>query len=261
MILRPDIVSTDFLLIGIPCAPALTSVFSHLNNGGFNYMKVRISICLLLFAFALAAAPSSLFSQAAEINPYAGFYWPGNNDSVGDFKNNQLLGVRGGGYLTTNFELGANWAWTNHFQPKSTNPASAFAGSLGFPQNPSRAHIAELEFTYNFGKTALFGTSFRPYIVGGAGTVWTRTEDAGTFVMNVRPVDTPVGPGFVPNDVLSNNDVFFTFSYGGGMKFNRVVGPMGFFGDFRGRTMPNFFGSSTTWPELSAGLTFSWGER
>jgi len=36
---------------------------------------------------------------------------------------------------------------------------------------------------------------------------------------------------------------------------------MGFFGDFRGRTIPNFFGHGTNWPELSGGLTFSWGER
>ena len=32
-------------------------------------------------------------------------------------------------------------------------------------------------------------------------------------------------------------------------------------GDFRGRSIPNFFGHGTNWPELSAGLTFSWGER
>jgi len=34
------------------------------------------------------------------------------------------------------------------------------------------------------------------------------------------------------------------------------------FGEFRGRTIPNFFnGHRTNWPELSAGLKFSWGER
>jgi hypothetical protein len=33
------------------------------------------------------------------------------------------------------------------------------------------------------------------------------------------------------------------------------------FADFRGRTIPNFFGHGTNWPELSAGLNFSWGER
>ena len=39
------------------------------------------------------------------------------------------------------------------------------------------------------------------------------------------------------------------------------MGPLGFFGDLRGRTVPNFFGHSTVWPEFSAGLSLSWGER
>jgi len=36
---------------------------------------------------------------------------------------------------------------------------------------------------------------------------------------------------------------------------------MGVFGDFRGRTVPNFFGHGNTWPEINAGLNFSWGEK
>src|SRR5262249_51019043 len=75
-------------------------------------------------------------------------------------------------------------------------------------------------------------------------------------------VGTPNGTNvFVPNDVLNGGDTFFTFSYGGGLKAARLWGPMGVFGDFRGRTVPNFFGHSNTWPELSAGLNFSWGEK
>src|SRR5881296_1606737 len=102
-------------------------------------MKATLFIFLLLTLFALA--PSSLFAQAAEINPYGGFYWPGNNNEVGDFKNNQLLGVRGGGYITKDFELGGNYAWSNHFQPKSSNEAAALAGDLGFPQGRVKANI------------------------------------------------------------------------------------------------------------------------
>jgi len=62
-------------------------------------------------------------------------------------------------------------------------------------------------------------------------------------------------------DVLLSGDTFFTFSYGGGVKAMRIYGPLGFFGDFRGRTIPNFFGHITYWPELSAGLNLSWGVR
>jgi hypothetical protein len=239
-------------------------------------MKVRVFICLLLLSFAFA--PSSLFAQAAEINPYAGFYWPGNNSGVGKFQNNQLLGVRGGGYITKGFELGGNWAWTNHFQPKSTNVPAALAGAVGFPQGATRAQIWEAEFTYNFGKRSVGGSGFRPYIVGGVGGLTARVKDDGIFVLNVNTTtvngnnnnNNKIVNGntirigntiYTANDVLENNDTFLTFSYGGGVKWHRVWGPMGFFGDFRGRTIPNFFGHGTNWPELSAGLVFSWGER
>jgi Outer membrane protein beta-barrel domain len=223
-------------------------------------MKIRVFTFLLLSAIAFA--PSSLFAQAAEINPYAGYYWMNSNDEVGSFKNNQLLGVRGGGYITKSFELGGNYAWSNHFQPEDSNAPAAFAGALGFPQGKVRANIWEAEFTYNFGKRSLFGSYVRPYVVGGAGGLTTRISDPDEFVLNVRPVTAPCGcTKFVVNDALDTKDTFFTFSYGGGVKWHRVWGPMGFFGDFRGRTMPNFFSHATTWPELSAGLTFSWGER
>jgi hypothetical protein len=36
---------------------------------------------------------------------------------------------------------------------------------------------------------------------------------------------------------------------------------MGVRADFRGRSMPNFFGNSVSWLEMSGGLTFTWGER
>src|SRR5262245_48601218 len=89
--------------------------------------------------------------------------------------------------------------------------------------------------------------------------ITTRIKNVDVFMLNVIAVN-PQQTRFIPNDVLESGDTFFTFSYGG-VKAMRVWGPMGFFGDFRGRTLPNFFGSATTRPELSAGLTFSWGER
>ena len=223
-------------------------------------MKMILSACLVLFSFAFV--PLSLFAQAVEINPYGGFYWGGNNSGVGKFENNQLLGVRGGGYITSNFELGGNYSWSNHFQPGSSNKAASLAGALGFPQGAVRSHLWEAEYTYNFAKRSMFGTpAVRPYVVGSTGGITTSIKNEDVFVLNVRPVNTINGVVFVPNDILDDHDTFFTFSYGGGVKGLRVWGPMGFFGDFRGRTIPNFFGSTTTRPELSAGLTFSWGER
>jgi len=231
-------------------------------------MKVRSIICLALLS--LAFVPSSLFAQAAEINPYGGFYWPGDNSGVGKFKNNQILGVRGGGYVTPNFEIGGNWAWSNHFTPKSSNEAASLAGALGFPQGRMRYNLFEAEFTYAFSKGSL-GGSVRPYLVAGGGALVTTVKDGGEFVLNTRSFTvTEIDPVtglpftrvvFVPNDVVDNHDTFFTFSYGGGIKANRMWGPAGLFADIRGRTIPNFFGHGTTWPELSGGLTFAWGER
>jgi hypothetical protein len=120
--------------------------------------------------------------------------------------------------------------------------------------------LFEAEFTYNFGRRSIAGAAVRPYLVLGGGALLTHIRDSGVFVLNTRPVDTIFGVEFVPNDVLEDDDTFFTFSYGGGVKALRLWGPMGLFGDFRGRTIPNFFGHGTNWPEVSAGLNFSWGD-
>jgi len=231
----------------------------------------------------------------ADLGLYSGYVWPQSFTGIGDFKGSQVLGVRGGFFVTSGFEIGGNYYYNAHFQPRRANAAASLAGDLGFPQGAVRANVWELEFTYNFGRRSLFGsTAFRPYVVGGAGGLTTRIANENAFVLNTRsffvpgatPADlknnhnlqnflpginttngvafvgTPTGTNvFVPNDVFGRGDTFFTFSYGGGLKATRLWGPMGVFGDFRGRTVPNIFGHGTTWPELSAGLNFSWGEK
>src|SRR5438045_7323445 len=123
-------------------------------------MKLRLFLCLALCSFAFASV--SLFAQAFEVSPYGGFYWPGDNNEVGRFRSNQILGVRGGVYTTKNFEIGLNYSWSNHFQPKNSNPASSFAGDLGFPQGGVRANLWEAEFTYNFGKQSVLSSVVKP---------------------------------------------------------------------------------------------------
>jgi len=280
-------------------------------------MKVRLFLFLVLFAFAFA--PSSLFAQGNcnpspcptpaptnplggtqfEISPYGGYNWSGGNNGVGSLKNNQILGVRGGGYVTHAFEIGGNWSWNNHFQAERDNTNAAFAGALGFPQAAVRSNLWEVEFTYNFGRRSLFGsTAVRPYLVAGGGGITTNMKNGDVFVLNNRFIDVPgVSPAtlrasaasgtlqsFIPfinttngvavlpsptgstvvvaDTVVQDHSTFFTFSYGGGLKTQRVWGPMGFFGDVRGRTIPNYFnGHGTNLFELTAGLNFSWGER
>jgi len=223
-------------------------------------MKLKLSAGVLLLACVFA--PLSLFGQSVEVDPYVGYYWSGANATgVGRFLNNQLFGVRGGYYITPALEIGGNYSWSNHFQPDQSNTAANLAGALGFTQGAVRGNLWEAEFTYNLGKQSLFGSTVRPYVVAGTGGLTTSVTNAEAFVLNVVPVEiTPSGTLFAANDVFVNHNTFFTFSYGGGFKAIRLWGPLGVFGDIRGRTIPNFFGHATSRPEVSAGLNFSWGE-
>src|SRR5262249_1173414 len=156
------------------------------------------------------------------------------------------------------------------FQPKSDNTTAAFAGDLGFPQAKVRSNLWEVEFTYHFGQRSLFGsTAVKPYLVAGGGGITTNMKDGDVFVLNNTFIDVPgvspqqlqaaeangtlqsLVPGInttngvafvgkptgstvvVARDVLRDHVTYFTFSYGGGLKTQRVWGPLGFFGDIR----------------------------
>ena len=188
-------------------------------------------------------SPSTGFATQFEISPYGGYIWPGSSGSVPNFFNTQLIGARVGFYITPNFEIGGNYSWNNHFQPESDAPQSSFAGALGFPQGKSRAHIWEAEFSYNFGKRTFGGANLTPYVVGGAGGLTTQISNPSQFTLNVRPVvtTTPFGTPvsvFVPNDVMTTSETFFTFSYGGGLKAERLAGPPGVLWRYSGTDDP-----------------------
>src|SRR5262245_34384017 len=148
-------------------------------------MKLRLVTLIALFG--LAVAPLSLFAQAAQtpqpsqvpccppppqtvpccpaptgttgggggfmadVSPYGGYVWPQNFSGIGDFKGSQIWGVRGGIFATSGFQIGGNYYYNAHFQPRRSNLAAGFAGDLGFPQGAVRANLWEVEFTYNFG--------------------------------------------------------------------------------------------------------------
>lgn len=50
----------------------------------------------------------------------------------------------------------------------------------------------------------------------------------------------------------------FTINYGGGVKFRRCLGPMGFDFDVRGYTIPNAWDGSLNLMQTSFGLVFTW---
>jgi hypothetical protein len=222
-------------------------------------MKAKLFDLIILAGGALF--PASLFAQGFEVRPYAAYYWPSSSNAFDNFEQTQVLGVRGGYYIGSSFEIGGNWGWINHFEPRNGGGPSTIAGDLGFPQGKVRANIWEAEFSWNHAVKHL-GRTLKPYVTGAAGGLTTYMSSGNSFVLNTRRVITPAGNTiFFPNNVISGDETFFTFSYGGGLKAERMVGPLGFFADFRGRTTPNFFHNAYTWPELSAGLSFAWGER
>src|SRR5262249_27007156 len=122
----------------------------------------------------------------ADLSPYAGYVWPQDFTGIGEFKGSQTIGVRGGFFVTSGFEIGGNYYWNNHFQPRNTNPAAHLAGDLGFPQGAVRANVWEAEFTYNFGQRRWLASSVRPYVVLGGGGLTTRIKHEDEFVLNVR---------------------------------------------------------------------------
>ena len=107
--------------------------------------------------------------------------------------------------------------------------------------------------TWDFGERKI-GANFSPYLTLGMGGITARVKDidqvfvtGGGFIRNPMYItDKSPVPQFIPNParqiVMDNNDTFFTFSYGGGVKGMRLWGPAGFRVDFRGRTIPNFYG-------------------
>lgn len=220
----------------------------------------KAGVCLAL-AVSIAALPSVVYAQKYELHPYAGGFFPGPNATLGDFSSEGIYGVKSSVFVTGRLLAGGHVGYINHFEPNRSNPVSQNVG-LGNDRHSIRALIWEGEGSYHFVARTLAGANVTPYLTLGAGGLTTFVNAAGSVLLG--------GPQIEPNGnitssartiMLENRDTFFTFSYGGGIKALRLLGPLGLRGDIRGRTIPNFLGNSTSWPELTGGLTITWGER
>ena len=78
---------------------------------------------------------------------------------------------------------------------------------------------------------------FVPYATGGVGFL------------------KPWGSGFKPFDAR------FAGNYGGGLKLDRLIGPMGLRFDVRGWSVANVFSRTLNMLEATGSVTFSWGEH
>jgi len=205
----------------------------------------------------------TLSAQKAEIYPNVGFFWPDTMNNGQQFKSDAIYGLKGGGFLNQNVQVEGSFGYINHFELRQ--PPNPFNPTFGITQPSVRGILYDLNWAYNFGERQFLNHRISPFISFGGGGLTAHIPDADAmFIQGGGNVINSAG-AIVPNPgrskILQNNDTFFTVNYGAGVKFLNVAGPMGFRVDLRGRTLPNFFGETTTWFEPTAGLTFSWGER
>jgi len=223
----------------------------------------RSGLCICV----LAVFTASLSAQAVEIYTYAGLNaWPsGFANNLNKFRTDGIYGVKAGFFLSQHSELEGSFGYMNHFMLK--NPPNPFDPTFGIVQPAVRGFLYDANYAYNFGDKQIAGARLSPYVVAGAGGLTAHIPDAQSiFLLGGGSVIGHCNNGsLIPNPstsiVMDTGDTFFTLNYGGGVKMLRVWGPMGFRGDLRGRTFPNFYGETTTWFEPTVGLTFSWGER
>jgi len=218
--------------------------------------------------FAAVAATYFLgHHHQIEIDPNAGFVWPGHvdfADSTTHLRDAGIFGVKAYAFLTDKFQVEGNFAYMNHFE-------SRFAPTIldqTFGIQPRTVHglIYDLNGVWNFASHPILGSSFSPYVVGGIGGLSTEVRDGNVAVIGgqfyeINPSTRGVVFNPVGTVVVHDNTAFLSLNYGAGIKSSRTWGPMGFLVDFRGRTFPNFRGESMTWPEATAGLTFTFGEK
>lgn len=203
------------------------------------------------------------FAQQFEVHPYAGGQFlsdfKAKNNQIGefDFKNPGIFGIKGGAFVSDSFLVEGNVGFINQMRVRHDfNPP-----------------IWGLQYEA-LGSLNLFRTRFAgvfPYVSAGVGALTLHTHNeldlngGDTSVYPVRVTAVEVAPGFFRETEqlqIDNGDTFFNFSYGGGVKAQRLWGPLGLRADIRGRTMPNFYNSQMVHAfEMSGGLLFSWGER
>jgi hypothetical protein len=203
-----------------------------------------VGMCLLVI---LLSAPS-LLAQRYELHPYGGYIWPGTS-AVGHLKDQTIYGVKFGYFFDPNIELELNGGYLNQFEVRSINPKS-------------RGLLWEVGINGNFSSQEFFfKRQFTPYLAAGVGGITTKLGNSVTLpVVNQITLADGTNLTAVRNIGVQGRDTFFTVSYGAGIKSVRLSGPFGLRFEVRGRTLPNYYGSTPTWLEATAGFNLMWGE-
>jgi hypothetical protein len=223
----------------------LTPQVSKIPKG--EDMKLsRLGFLLVGLAALVLVAPTAVMGQSFELNPYVGFY-SASPSSAGQLRNEPFYGVRLGAFLDSNLEFEAQFGYIEHFKAKNIDTRA-------------RAAIWNGGFSYNFSTDEFpFTHKFAPFFIVDVGGITTRTTGYSYSI----PGNIPLASGGVLDTVrtvsVSSNDTFFNVSYGVGLKSVKLWGPMGFRGEVRGRTIPNYYHGAPTWIEGSVGVNFVFG--
>ncbi len=202
-------------------------------------MNIKLWSRLALFVLCFGAMSHFAFAQKFEIFPYASYANLKIWSNPREFKSSGIYGVKGGWNVTPNLQLGGTFGVMNRLEPEKME--------LG-----SRGVLWEGNGSYHFFPSEI--KYFVPYLTAGAGVLHTVSLDQA--ISFSRPDRHTFWWG---KDQPYNE--FFTFSYGAGVKAQRIRGPLGFRAELRVRTVPDFLGYRTSWIEPTAGVTFTWGER
>jgi hypothetical protein len=198
-----------------------------------------------------------------EINPYGGFFWPGHGGDL-HLRDEGMYGLRALASVTDNLQVEGNFGYINHVEGRFM--PTLLDQSFGITPQTVHGLIYDINGVYNFGYHPLFGSGVSPYVVGGIGGLSTLIQNSTSALIGGQLYATDPATGavtFAPHRtvLVADNSAFLSFDYGVGLKATKIWGPMGARVDIRGRTFPNFRGQTITWPEATAGLLFTFGEK
>lgn len=192
------------------------------------------------------------FAQRFEVYPYYGYASPTKLFGL-EFKNSGVFGVKAGMITGSGWEVEGNLGRMSRFELEGMT-------------RQIKALRWEGIGTYNFSPTG--EERLVPFVSVGLGGYTMDVSDnaAGdrvVFAALNQQARVPGRPIVDNSQTLAFEDgkTFLSLSYGGGVKFHRLWGPLGARFDAGGTMLPNFFGHVVNSFEASGGVLISWGER
>ncbi|PYS32283.1 MAG: hypothetical protein DMG14_34925 [Acidobacteria bacterium] len=250
-----------------PAAPTGTPGTSVTNIPGYtpsgSYSTGR-TVAYIIAPFAIVAGTYFLgHHHQIEIHPNAGFFWPRQVDST-HLRDEGIYGLKASASVTDNVRVEGSFGYINHFESRFA--PTKLDQSFGIAPRTVHGLLYDVNGVFEFGQPPIFGRRVSPYVTAGVGGLSTQVrQDTGAVVGGEFYTTNPTTGTVVLNSgrkiIVADNTPFFTVNYGGGVKATNLWGPVGVRVDVRGRTFPNFRGEVLTWPEATAGLTFTFGER